>query len=1020
VRADERLPDLFARAEELEEEERAVWLATLAAREPALAREVEQLLATTERPHALLDPARWPLLDEPLPAPTRIGPYRIVRELGRGGMGWVFLAEHEGDGFSRTVAVKLLDAAKTDPEALRRFREEARILASLEHPGIARFLDAGRTEEGLAYLVLEYVEGTDLLTHAAALDLDVEARLRLFVEVVEAVAHAHRQRVVHRDLKPANVLVGRGGRPMLLDFGIARLAPGGGDEQTATRTGLRVLTPAYASPEQLAGEPVSPASDVYSLGVVLYELLTGRRPPSVADGTGGQGDRDPDPPSAVGRRGGAAPVSKVPAARGGRVSGRIPRDLDAICLEALRRLPEHRYPSATELAADLRRLLAGEPVRARRGHFRYRAALAFRRHRVAIVAATAVVAALFLGVLFGPLLPFGDKGGLAADHATFAALVADQPMDRSAREDLLAGWERLAALDPLAARERLLASAARAPASPLGWDLLARAEAELGEPGRAAAALAHASRFAATLPDDERDRVRSRALAADHRWSEAIPAFEALIARLPDRLDIGLDLVAAQLAAGETEAAMTTIGRLRPVAGAADDPRLDLLEAEGGLLLGEQQRALAAARRALRRGGELGARVLVVRARLLLGTTLRRLDQRPEGDRELQLAAAEARALGLRRDEAWATLTTASIASGVPADAETRRRVGESLDAMRAVGDRRGESAALCELARQLGMEGDEAAARRAVDESLRVARAAGDRWSEGDALSTRVVLANWADDADSVKADTDPALRALRESGHRRALLVLLSNTAIGEIESLELEAAAAHVEEAHELARQLGSQVHRSSVLRARAFLEQTRGDHERARQSFQAALELARAMDRPNTIADYLGDLAWLEVDANRPEEARRRALEAIDAYRRAGMDDLALQAEGILAWVEALNGDVAGARARMRKLRVALVPAGEEEPFNLLTMEAEVAEVVGDFAEARAKRLEALRRAEDWGAAGLVVQQKVQLLQLLAVLEEREAAEALARELIAEGEQRGLRGVVREANAVLAGI
>jgi hypothetical protein len=247
-----------------------------------------------------------------------------------------------------------------------------------------------------------------------------------------------------------------------------------------------------------------------------------------------------------------------------------------------------------------------------------------------------------------------------------------------------------------------------------------------------------------------------------------------------------------------------------------------------------------------------------------------------------------------------------------------------------------------------------------------------------------------------------------------------MLSNAAIGEVESLELEAAAAHVEEAHELARQLGSQLHRASVLRARGTLEQMRGDHERARQSYRAALDLARAMDRRSTIADYLGDLAWLEVDANRPEEARRLAEEAIAAYRRAGMEELALQAEGILAWADALRGDAAGARARMRKLRAALAPTGSgEEPFNLLTMEAEVAEAVGDFAVARAKRTEAVRRAEGWGAAGLVVHQKLQLLQLLAALDEREAADALARELIAEGERRGLRGVVREARQVLAG-
>lgn len=275
------LEELFGRALEADAGERARLLERLASEDPEAARRLAALLRAAEADDSPLDVDPWTRLpadetDEE-PMPERIGPYRVLSELGRGGMGRVYLALQEGEGFARRIAVKVVAPEGDRPEIERRFRQERRILAGLDHPGIARFVDAGRDAAGRWYLALEYVEGTDLVDFARERALSTRDRLRLFLAVLDAVAHAHSRGVVHRDLKPANVLVDAAGRPRLLDFGIAKLLDAE-PAATRTRTAVRALTPAYASPEQVRGETVSPASDVFSLGVVLYELLAGVRP----------------------------------------------------------------------------------------------------------------------------------------------------------------------------------------------------------------------------------------------------------------------------------------------------------------------------------------------------------------------------------------------------------------------------------------------------------------------------------------------------------------------------------------------------------------------------------------------------------------------------------------------------------------------------------------------------------------------------------------------------------------------
>jgi eukaryotic-like serine/threonine-protein kinase len=351
------------------------------------------------------------LLAGPAP-PERIGPFRVVRELGRGGMGTVYLAERDDGQFEQRVALKLIRHPSGAQGAVRRFLEERRILALLEHSGIARLVDGGVTADGQPYFAMEYVDGEPIDRFCDAHGLSIDGRLELFGAVCEAVEYAHRHLVVHRDLKPSNILVTADGQVKLLDFGIAKLLdPVRAEEDDAalTRTDVLPMTPEYAAPEQVRGEPVSTATDLYALGVVLYTLLTGRRPHTVRGLPPAEVERivcgvDPPRPSTTFAAGaaGAADAADRARARGGtpeRVRRRIRGDLDQIVLTALRKEPERRYPSATALLEDLRRFRAGLPVSARPDSRAYRLRKFVGRHRAGVAAVAVVL--LLLAALAG-------------------------------------------------------------------------------------------------------------------------------------------------------------------------------------------------------------------------------------------------------------------------------------------------------------------------------------------------------------------------------------------------------------------------------------------------------------------------------------------------------------------------------------------------------------------------------------------------------------------------------------------
>jgi len=392
--------------------ERTEALERLCGRDAELRREVESLLAHEKRAGADLNTAVVPgaLLRPDLDIPPdAIGPYRVLRELGRGGMGVVYLGERADGEYRKQVAIKLITwtrhwtrdrAAPSDPLGMeRRFRRERQILAQFEHPGIARMLDGGATAEGQPYFVMEYVEGLPLLEYCDACHLPVAARLMLFLSICDAVAHAHRRLIVHRDLKPGNILVTPEGVAKLLDFGLARVLDTGHDteESPEITQAAPMMTPAYASPEQIRGELYSVSGDVYSLGVIFYELLSSQRPYQLPTGSLAEMvrvvcEQAPVPLSQSPISDGAAANRSI---RPDRLLRRLAGDLEQIAAKALEKDPGQRYASVDDFAADVRRHLTGVPVRARPATFAYRAAKLFQRHRVAIPAG-ALAAVLIL------------------------------------------------------------------------------------------------------------------------------------------------------------------------------------------------------------------------------------------------------------------------------------------------------------------------------------------------------------------------------------------------------------------------------------------------------------------------------------------------------------------------------------------------------------------------------------------------------------------------------------------------
>ena len=418
----QQIKDVLQAVLERPSAERSSYIAQLCGRDEALKRDVESFLATypeaaeaddvIERgavglPRELLADAAaaslW-VTEPPAAAASgrRIGAYRIVREIGRGGMGFVYLAVRADEAFTRRVAIKIIGYGASGNIG-RRFGSERQILADLDHPNIARLLDGGTTDDGVPYFVMEYIEGQSITEYCEARALTIVDRLRLFREVCGAVHYAHRQHIVHRDIKPGNILVTAAGVPKLLDFGIAKIVDPLQDDPTHGST-LRLMTPDYASPEQVLSEPITIASDIYSLGVLLYELLTGRRPYRIESNGSAMTtlakaicEQEPERPSTA--IDGGTKVRSAATGRAGQGGLPLAAELDKIVLMALRKEPSRRYASVEAFSDDIGRYLDGLPVSARKDTAIYRTRRFVRRHPAGATGAMLGTAALIAGAL---------------------------------------------------------------------------------------------------------------------------------------------------------------------------------------------------------------------------------------------------------------------------------------------------------------------------------------------------------------------------------------------------------------------------------------------------------------------------------------------------------------------------------------------------------------------------------------------------------------------------------------------
>jgi serine/threonine-protein kinase len=527
------------RALELFGDERRTWLESMRTQDPTLVRDIEELLE--ER--ADLSHEGFLEGEPPLPpearalAGTAIGAYTVVSLIGQGGMGSVWLARRSDGRFEGLAAVKLLNAGLVGRAAEERFRREGSILARLSHPHIARLIDAGLAPSGQPYLVLEYVEGVPIDRHCDEKALGLEARVRLFLDGLGAVAHAHANLVVHRDIKPSNVLVGAGGQVKLLDFGIAKLLEeGAGPSDALTSEGGRALTPEYAAPEQVTGGTITTATDVHALGMLLYRLLTGRHPlgpalRSPAELLRAIVELEPLRPSEA-----AAEPKARRALRG---------DLDNIVAKALRKDPRERYASVTEMAEDLRRHLDHERVSARPDTMAYRASKLVRRHRVPVALAVLAVVTM-AGGLLGTISQ--------ARRATRQAALAEAERIRADAEARAASDQRDFALRQLSRAEAI---------NDLNSFLLSDA-APSGRPFTVGALLARAERIVDRQRDDSGEDTLEMLIAIGRQYQtqDQNDKAEPLLTRAYERSRSSSDRALRAKAACALGSALATTGDL--------------------------------------------------------------------------------------------------------------------------------------------------------------------------------------------------------------------------------------------------------------------------------------------------------------------------------------------------------------------------------------------------------------------------------------------------------------------------
>jgi serine/threonine-protein kinase len=555
----------------ISEDERAAWLSSLDEQNPALVAQLRALLDEHRvlEQEGFLEKGSFGLPSIAGLAGQTVGPYKLLSQIGQGGMGSVWLAERSDGRFERQVAVKFLNISLMGKSGEERFKREGSILGRLAHEHIAELVDAGVAAAGQPYLVLEYVEGDYIDRYCDQQTLEVEARIRLFLDVLEAVAHAHANLIVHRDLKPSNVLVRKDGTVKLLDFGIAKLLEGEGQEGAATLLtveGGRAMTPEYAAPEQITGLPVTTATDVYALGVLLYVVLTGQHPAgnglrSPADLVKAIVDTEPTCPSEVVAATSAnAKETTTNAAKRTSTPEKLSRllrgDLDTIVAKALKKNPQERYASVTALADDLRRYLKNEPISARPDTLAYRAAKFVRRNRTLVVLAFVAFAATVAGAA-GTLLQ-ARRARAQRDFAFRQLALADATNDLNSflLSDAAPSGKPFTVKDLLGRAQRIIERQHGNDASRVQLLIsIGRQYAGQDEDAKARLLLEEAYQLSRGIPDPSTRAQASCALASILSRGDQLPRAEPLIQEglheLPSNPQFAMDRVFCLLRGSE-------------------------------------------------------------------------------------------------------------------------------------------------------------------------------------------------------------------------------------------------------------------------------------------------------------------------------------------------------------------------------------------------------------------------------------------------------------------------------------
>ena len=971
----------------------------------------------------------------------RLADYELVERIGEGGMGAVYRARSAS---GELVAIKLIKRGMDTEAILRRFQNERRILAAMDHANIARWLDAGTTDEGLPYFVMEYIAGRPLNEYCDAERLTVDGRLRLFQQICSAVECAHKIQVIHRDIKPENILVTPAGEPKLLDFGIAKILDRDliAASEDVTITLGSVMTPRYASPEQARGGLLTFASDIYSLGVLLYELLTGRSPYRLAEQSA-QALVDairhqyPELPSAAASHPDSAETasrqrSTTPASLRSSLAG----NLDAIVLKALEKDPRRRFSSAAEFSADIGRHLEGRAIRSRRSRLRGpllslgvwpRAAIAavlllallsagallFRRHAARIAGRPSVAVLGFenlsrqpstewMGtaltemlstelaaggrlrtvpgelvsrvkfelalpnaqtfatdtltrlrrslsadyVVLGSYLALGDAGAQAVRLdlrlqdtrtgevvtsvsetrrssellplvARTGALLRDQlgagevlsadagtlrrtlPQSGEAARNYSEGLERLRRFDTLAARDLLRNAVATAPDHALSHAALAAASSLLGYDVEARDEARKALELSSELSREERLSIQGRFFESTRAWDKAVETYGMLRHDFPDNVEYGLQLAAAQTSAGQSGAALETVSSLRVLRSAAEDPRVDLAEAEAALASSNLPLARAAARHAAESGASQGLRILAARARLLECRIFSAM-----GDPQRALAAAGAsqtlyRDAGHRQGIAWAIIEAGGVLTQLGDVAGARARYEESLAVCRTIGDQNCIGTDLDSLGVLRRRQGDLQGALEMHRQAIEIRRAVGDRAGVASALYNVGNVLEVIGDLPHAEAAEAEALDLRRQLADGRGAALTMSRLANIRRRLGALEEARKSNEQALSQLRGIGDRGGAAMALFNLGLVLYDEGNLARSRTVFQEALAIRREQKDKNNTAQVLAALALVSLAEGKTTEAHSQIAESIATREQLGEIVSVAQSKLVLA-------------------------------------------------------------------------------------------------------------------------